>query len=75
MVNLFNSINKKINGIAWYLASTGVILIVLSGLIIGYDIILRLLVGLFVLAVAFTFLYLAYKLWTIKNDIEKHFKL
>jgi hypothetical protein len=75
MIDLFRNINQKINSIIWYFASTGIILIVLSILIIVYDVILRLLVGLFVLAMAFTFLHIAYKLWTIKKDIEDHFKL
>ncbi len=75
MVNLFKEINKKINGIIWSFITTGIILIMLAILIAWTDFILRLIVALFVLLVAYTFIYAGYKLWAVKSEIEKHFKL
>lgn len=72
MINLLKQINNKINGIIWSLLSTGLLLMVLSILIIWYPITLRVLVGVFVLAVACTFIYTGYKIWVIRRDIEKH---
>lgn len=72
MMNLFKQINQKINGIIWSFVSTGFLLIVLSILIIWYPITLRVLVGVFVLAMACTFIYSGYKVWAIRKEIEKH---
>ncbi len=74
MVNLFKKINKKINGVIWSFISTGIILIMLAILIAWTDFILRLIIALFVLLVAYTFIFAGYKLWKVKNDIEKYFK-
>lgn len=75
MINLFKEINKKINGIIWSLVSTGVILIFLAILIVWTDFMLRLVFGLLVLVIAWVFLYGGYKIWSLKKEIEKHFKL
>lgn len=74
MENLFRAINKKINGVVWSLVSTGIILTLLAILIVWTDFMLRLVFGLFVLVLAYTFLYGGYKVWTLKREIEKHFK-
>lgn len=74
MQNLIKQINKKINGIIWSLITTGVILLMLAVLIVWTDFILRLVFGMFVLVLAYAFLYGAYKIWAIKRDIENHFK-
>lgn len=75
MVNLFKEINKKINGVIWSFFSTGVILIILAILIAWTEIILRLIVALFVLLVAYTFIFAGLKLRTVKGEIKKHFKI
>ena len=75
MVNLFKKINRKINSLIFSLISTGVVLTMLSVLIVWTDFLLRLVVGLMILIVAFAFLYGGYKLWAVKKEIEKHFKL
>lgn len=75
MINLFRQINKKINGLIWSLVSTGVVMVLLAILIVWTDFMLRLVFGLFVLVIAWVFLYIGYKVWTFKKDIEKHFKL
>ena len=75
MINLFREINKKFNGIILSAISTGVILVLLAILIVWTDFLLRLVVGLMVLFIAYIFLYIGFKLWAIKKEIEKHFKL
>lgn len=75
MISLFRQINKKINGLIWSLVSTGVIMVLLAILIVWTDFMLRLVFGLLVLVIAWVFLYIGYKIWTFKKDIEKHFKL
>ena len=75
MVNLFKEINKKFNGIILSAISTGIILVLLAILIVWTDFLLRLVVGLMVLFIAYIFLYTGFKFWAIKKEIEKHFKL
>jgi len=74
MVNLFREIHRKLNGLIWSLISTGVILLLLSVLIVWTDFVLRLVFGLFVLVLAYGFLYGGFKIWGLKKEIEKHFK-
>lgn len=75
MVNLFREINKKINSVIWSFVSTGIILILLAILIVWTDFMLRLTIGLLVLVMAYAFIYAGYRLWNVKNEIEKHFNL
>ena len=75
MMNLFKQINHKLNGLIWSLASTGIVILLLSVLVVWTTFMVRLIVGLFILVVAYAFLYAAYKLWCLKKEIEKHFKL
>ncbi|OGF28426.1 hypothetical protein A2331_03260 [Candidatus Falkowbacteria bacterium RIFOXYB2_FULL_34_18] len=75
MNNLVKKINRKINGIIWSFSFSGILLIVLSILIMWYPITLRVLVGVFVLAMACTLIYTAYKIWSIRKEIEKHLGL
>jgi len=74
MKNFFSAINKKINGIIWTLASTGVFLLIMGVLIVWTDFVLRLLIGLLVIAVAYVFFYGAYKVWALKGEIDKYLK-
>ena len=74
MINLFKQINQKVNSLIWSLASTGIILLLLAVLIVWTTFMLRLVVGMIVLVIAYMFLYGGYKVWTLKKEIEKHFK-
>jgi len=74
MQNLIKQVNSKVNGLVWSLLSTGIILLILSVLVVWTDFILRLVFGMFVLVLSYAFLYGAYKVWSIKRDIENHFK-
>lgn len=75
MVNLFKSISHKLNGLIWSLASTGFITLLLSILVVWTNFMVRLVVGLLILLVAYVFIYAAYKLWCLKRAIEQYFKL
>ena len=75
MKNFINQTKRKINGVVWTLISTGVILLLLSVLIVWTDFFLRLVMGFLVIVVAYAFFYSAYKLWSLKKDVEKFFKL
>lgn len=72
---LLEKINKKINEIIWTFASTGIILVILAILAALNDFMLRLIVGLMILLVAYTFLNISLKFYFLKKDIENHFKI
>ncbi|MEA3463484.1 MAG: hypothetical protein U9R14_00130 [Patescibacteria group bacterium] len=75
MQTFLKLIKKKINGAIWTLISTGVILLLLGILIVWTDFILRLIIGLLVIIIAYVFFYGAYKIWALKKEVEKYFKL
>jgi len=75
MKNFITQIKKKTNGIIRTLIGTGIILLLLGVLIVWTDFFLRLVMGLLVMVVAYAFFYGAYKLWSLKKDVEKFFKL
>lgn len=71
----FKEINKKVNGIIWSFVGTGIVLILLAILIVWTEFVLRVVVGLFVLVIAYAFLSAGYKIWRIKEDVKKYLKL
>jgi len=75
MQDLLKSAKKKVNHLIMNLLVAGIILVLLGILIVWTDFVLRLVIGCFVLIVAYTFFYLAYKLWWLKKEVEKYFKL
>lgn len=74
MQNLIKKIKRKVNHTIISLICLGLILVLLGILIVWTDFVLKLVIGLFVLIVAYAFFHLAYRIWWIKNEIEKHFK-
>ena len=74
MENPFKMIDKKINGFIWTLTINGVILILLGVLIVWTDFMLRLVIGVFVLVMAYVFFYSAHRVWSFKKDIDKYLK-
>lgn len=74
MKNPLTLAKKKINGIIWTLVATGILLLMLGILIVWTDFVLRLVIGLLVLVIAYVFFYLGYKIWALKKEVEKHFK-
>ena len=75
MERLFKKIDSKINRVVWTMTSTGFILLLLAILIVWTDFMLRLVIGLLVLVLAYSFLYGGYKIWSVKKEIEKHLGL
>ncbi len=74
MKNLFKEIKSKINEIIFTLITIGLFLLMLAVLIVWTEFVLRLLVGLIVLAIAYVFFYMAYKFWGMKKALEKFTK-
>lgn len=75
MKTLLSNIRKKVNHIIWAQVGTGVFLLIMAVLIVWVDFFLELMVGLIVIMVSYVFFYGAYKLWSIKKEVEKYFKL
>jgi ABC-type bacteriocin/lantibiotic exporter with double-glycine peptidase domain len=75
MKNLLSSVGHKINGIILTLISTGIFMLILGILVVWTDLVLRLLVGLLIIVIAYVFFYGAYKVWHMKKEIEKFIKL
>ncbi len=75
MKTFLKQTKRKINGVIWTLISTGIILLLLGILIVWYDFVLRLIIGLVVIVVAYVFFYVAYRIWALKKEVEKYFKL
>ncbi|MDD5032359.1 MAG: hypothetical protein PHR36_04985 [Patescibacteria group bacterium] len=74
MENPLKAIEKKINGFIWTLVINGVVLLLLGILIVWTDFMLRLVMGILVIVVAYVFFYSAYKVWSFKKDAEKYLK-
>jgi len=74
MENPLKVIEGKINGFIWTLAINGVVLLLLGVLIVWTDFMLRLVMGVLVIVVAYVFFYSAYKVWSFKKDLEKYLK-
>ncbi len=75
MLNFVKQTKKKINGFIFHLIFSGVVMLLLGVMIVWTDFLLRLVVGLFVIIIAYSFFYGAYKIWWLKKEIEKYFKL
>jgi ABC-type bacteriocin/lantibiotic exporter with double-glycine peptidase domain len=75
MQNLFKKIKRKVNGAIISLIFTGVILVLLAILIVWTNFVLQLVIGLLAIIMAYAFFHLAYRLWWIKKEVEKYFKL
>lgn len=71
MKNLIAFIKKKVNGIIASMIGTGVVLLILAVLIVWTDFVLRLVIGLAVIIAACAFFCGAYRIWTIKKEVEK----
>lgn len=67
-------IDKKINHLILVLVGNGIFLLVLGVLIVWTDFMLRLVMGLVILLIAYVFLYLAYKLTGLKKHLDKIIK-
>lgn len=71
---IHKKIEKKINYFIYGLIGNGVILLLLGILIVWKDFVLRLVVGLVVIVIAYGFFFIAYKVHSIKKEIDKFLK-
>ena len=74
MKSLKEFIQKKVNGVITTLVINGIILLILGVLIAWYNFMVRLTVGLMTIVLAYTCLYLAYKIWKFKHEVMKYIK-
>ena len=75
MKKLIKLIQKKINGLIFSLVFAGVIMLMLAVLIVWSQLMLQLAVGLFIVVLAYMLFFSAYKVWSLKSEIEKHLKI
>jgi hypothetical protein len=67
-------VDKKLNRLAWVLIANGIFLLILAVLIVWTDFMLRLVMGLIAVIVAYVFMYSAYKIWHLKGMLDKYIK-
>jgi len=71
----FRSIlDKKMTHLMVVLISNGFLLLILGVLIVWTDFMLKLILGLVVIIIAYVFFYGAYKLWMIKKHLDEFIK-
>lgn len=75
MLELFGAIKNKLSHMAWSALFSGLVLLVLGMLTIIKVMVVQVVVGLFLIVNGFVFLFLALKLWEIRAEIAKHFKM
>ena len=74
MKKIHTIVDKKINHLILVLVGNSVFLLILGVLIVWTDFMLRLVIGLVTLLVAYVFLYGAYKLWGLKKHLDEIIK-
>jgi hypothetical protein len=67
-------VDKKVNHLVWIFIANGIFLLILAILIVWTDFMLRLVMGLMAVIIAFVFLYSAYKLQHFKKIVDKYLK-
>lgn len=68
-------IKKRVNSLIWTLIGNGVLLLILGVLAVWSTLFLKLIVGMVIIVIAFMFFYGAYKIWKIKKEVERVFKI
>jgi hypothetical protein len=74
MDKISNIVDKKLNRLAWVLVTNGIILLILAVLIVWIPFMLQYLIGLIAIIIGFVFLYSAYRIWHLKNILDKYLK-
>jgi hypothetical protein len=72
MLKLINSLEKKVNTAIIAFLGNGIILFLLGTLVILTDFMVRVVVGILIFIISYTFLFGAYKLLSIKDEIKKY---
>ena len=67
-------IKRKVNHIITALILAGFVILILGAIIVWSDFMVRLVMGTFIVTVAYAFFYGAYKIWSIKKDVDKLLK-
>lgn len=71
MKNIFKELEIKLNHLVWALVFYGFIFMTLAVFVTFTDYLLKVMVGLGLLLIAYTLFYFAYKLWSMKNILSK----
>ncbi len=74
MLKLITSLEKKVNTVIFAFLANGVILFLLGTLVILTDFMVRVVVGILIFIISYTFLFGAYKLFSLKEDVKKYLK-
>jgi uncharacterized membrane protein HdeD (DUF308 family) len=75
MLELFSKINRRINHLAWVMLTTGIFMLFFGAFILIDPVILHIVVSLVVIFLGFSFSYSAWKLWHLKEEIERHLNI
>lgn len=74
MGKVSNTFNKKVNKFIWVLVFNGIVMLILGVLIVWTEFMLRLIIGLIAIMVAYTFFYGAYKANQFRKMMDKFIK-
>ena len=74
MKNFISVVDKKMNGLAWSFLINGFIIMLLAILIVWCDWILEIIIGVFLVIVSFSFISIAYKIFSFKAELKKNLK-
>ncbi|MFA6171515.1 MAG: hypothetical protein WCW77_02475 [Patescibacteria group bacterium] len=74
-MQIYKKIEKKVDYFVYGLIGNGVILLLLGILIVWTDFMLRLVMGLIAIMIAYGFFYMAYKIHVIKKEINKFIRM
>lgn len=66
--------DRKVRHLIWVLLGNGVFLLLLGVLMVWTDFMLKLVMGLVTIMIAYVFLYGAYKVWSLKKIVDKYIK-
>jgi hypothetical protein len=72
MLKLINSLEKKVDMAIIAFLGNGIILFLLGTLVILTDFMVRVVVGILIFIISYTFLFGAYKLWSLKDEIKRY---
>lgn len=72
MLELVGSLRKKIFGLALTFIMAGVFFVFLGFLVVKDELMLRVVFALFILTIGYIFLYVGYKFYTMKRELD-HF--
>lgn len=70
MANVLDIVRRKLSDMQRVFIVNGIIMVVLAVLIVWTDVILRLLVGLVILLVAYSMFYVAYKIHAVRKLVD-----